>query len=111
MKKKFNAVKSMREIREKLNKEYSKDPGLRKERLEKIQREYGITNQKKTDLQKVSEEIKDNFYQTTKSFDSVKFFREVKEKIAEETAGMSFEEMKNYLSGELEKNKSAGKKN
>jgi len=44
MKKGFDAVKSMREIRDKLNKEYSKDPGLRKERLKKIHREYSIVN-------------------------------------------------------------------
>ena len=53
MKKEFDAVKSMREIRDKLNKEYSKDPGLRKERLKKIHREYGIINLIKTDVPKV----------------------------------------------------------
>lgn len=111
MKKEFDAVKSMREIRERLNKDYSKDPKLRKERLKKIHSEHGIINQKKSDIPKVSEEIKDNLYQTEKSFDSVKFFRDVKEKIAEETAGMSFEEMKKYLSRELEENKPAGKEN
>jgi len=46
MKKEFDAVKSMREIREKLNKEYSKDPGLRKKRLVKLHSEYGIINKK-----------------------------------------------------------------
>jgi len=33
-----------------------------------------------------------------KEFDTVKFFRSVKEKIAEETEGMSFKEFKEYLS-------------
>jgi hypothetical protein len=33
-----------------------------------------------------------------KEFDTVKFFRAVKEKIAEETYGMSFKEFKEYLS-------------
>jgi hypothetical protein len=32
-----------------------------------------------------------------KDFDTVKFFREVKEKIAKETQGMTFEEFKEYL--------------
>ena len=32
-----------------------------------------------------------------KEFDIVKFFRAVKEKIAKETEGMSFEEFKTYL--------------
>lgn len=32
-----------------------------------------------------------------KEFDTVKFFREVKKKIAEETKGMTFEEFKAYL--------------
>ena len=31
------------------------------------------------------------------NFDTVKFFREVKEKIAKETYGMSFPEFKQYL--------------
>ncbi len=34
---------------------------------------------------------------TEKEFDTVKFFREVKEKIAIETKGMSFAEFKEYL--------------
>jgi len=34
---------------------------------------------------------------TEKEFDTVKFFREVKEKIAEETKGMTFTEFKEYL--------------
>lgn len=32
-----------------------------------------------------------------KEFDTVKFFREVKEKIAKETKGMTFAELKEYL--------------
>ena len=32
-----------------------------------------------------------------KEFDTVKFFREVKEKIAEETKGMTFAELKEYI--------------
>ena len=32
-----------------------------------------------------------------KDFDTVKFFREVKEKIAKETKGMTFSEFKEYL--------------
>lgn len=32
-----------------------------------------------------------------KEFDTVKFFREVKEKIAKETKGMTFAEFKEYL--------------
>ena len=32
-----------------------------------------------------------------KEFDTVKFFREVKEKIAKETKGMTFKELKAYL--------------
>ncbi len=57
----YDAVESMRQIREKLNKEYSKDPGLRKKRLQKIHREYGIVKQNQ-ELQKISEEIKPNSY-------------------------------------------------
>lgn len=34
---------------------------------------------------------------TEKEFDTVKFFREVKEKIAKETEGMTFLELKEYL--------------
>jgi hypothetical protein len=34
---------------------------------------------------------------TEKEFDTVKFFREVKEKIAKETQGMTFLELKEYL--------------
>ncbi len=32
-----------------------------------------------------------------KEFDTVKFFREVKEKIAKETKGMTFTELKEYI--------------
>ncbi|MEZ5004461.1 MAG: hypothetical protein R2730_15620 [Chitinophagales bacterium] len=32
-----------------------------------------------------------------KEFDTVKFFREIKEKIAKETQGMTFAEFKEYL--------------
>ena len=35
--------------------------------------------------------------ESKKSFDTVKFFRAVKEKIAKETSGMSFEQLKEYL--------------
>jgi hypothetical protein len=41
---------------------------------------------------KNSEEI------NVKEFDTVKFFRAVKEKIAEETKGMTFAEFKQYIS-------------
>lgn len=34
---------------------------------------------------------------TEKEFDTVKFFREVKEKIAKETKGMNFSEFKEHL--------------
>ena len=34
----------------------------------------------------------------TKSFDTVKTFREIKTKISEETYGMSIDDFKNYLS-------------
>jgi hypothetical protein len=38
MKKKFDAVKEMRSIREKLQKEYGKNPALRGKRLEQIRK-------------------------------------------------------------------------
>ncbi|MBK8621051.1 MAG: hypothetical protein IPN79_04660 [Saprospiraceae bacterium] len=41
-------------------------------------------------MSKVNERIE-------KSFDTVKFFRAEKEKIAKETEGMSFKELKEYL--------------
>lgn len=34
---------------------------------------------------------------TEKTFDTVKVFREIKEKIAKETDGMTFEQLKAYL--------------
>jgi hypothetical protein len=40
----------------------------------------------------MSKEIK-----TEKEFDTVEFFREVKEKIAQETQGMTFIELKEYM--------------
>ncbi len=38
----FNAVKTMREIRERLRKKYEKEPDLREAELEKIHKKYGI---------------------------------------------------------------------
>lgn len=38
-----------------------------------------------------------NNNKTEKEFDTVKFFREVKTKIAKETEGMTFAELKEYL--------------
>ena len=35
--------------------------------------------------------------ESKKSFDTVKFFRTVKERIARETRGMDFEQLKEYL--------------
>jgi hypothetical protein len=40
--KKFDAVKMMREIRDKLSETYSKDPEAEKKDLETIRRKYGI---------------------------------------------------------------------
>jgi hypothetical protein len=34
---------------------------------------------------------------TDKEFDTVKFFREVKDRIAKETQGMTFAELKNHI--------------
>lgn len=110
MKKEFDAVKSMLENREKLNKEYSQNPELRNKRLKKIHKEYDIFNQGSgSDNQNVSEKIDTKIYKKEKSFDSVKFFREVKEKISEETAGMTFEELKKYMSDRLKKDKTVKK--
>lgn len=39
----FDAVKEMRSIREKLQKEYEKDPSLRRKRLEQIHKKYRLT--------------------------------------------------------------------
>ena len=41
--KKFDAVKTMREIREKLSSEYEKDPTKQKKDLESIRKKYGLT--------------------------------------------------------------------
>ncbi|MCK4765031.1 MAG: hypothetical protein KAW12_22725 [Candidatus Aminicenantes bacterium] len=43
----FDAVKMMREIREKLGKEYEADPRLREKRLKEIQKKYGLKPGKK----------------------------------------------------------------
>ena len=43
MKKDFDAVQLQRDIREKLGKEYEKDPELRKRHLEAIHKKYGLT--------------------------------------------------------------------
>lgn len=43
MKKDFDAVKLQRDIREKLGKEYEKDPTLRTKRLAVIRKKYGLT--------------------------------------------------------------------
>lgn len=102
MKKEFDAVKSMQDIREKLNKEYSQDLELRNKRLKKIHKEYGIFKQG-SGIQNVSDEMNTKSYKNKKSFDSVKFFREIKEKIAEETAGMTFEELNKYMSEQTNK--------
>ena len=42
--------------------------------------------------------MKNNEEVKVKEFDTVKFFRAVKEKIAEETKGMTFAEFKQYIS-------------
>ena len=47
MKKEFDAVQLQRDIREKLGKEYEKDPSLRRKRLEAIHKKYGLTSRKK----------------------------------------------------------------
>lgn len=43
MEKDFDAVGLMREIREKLHREYSLNPALRRKRLEKIRKKYKLT--------------------------------------------------------------------
>jgi hypothetical protein len=43
----FDAVKEMRSIREKLQKEYEKDPSLRRKRLEQIHKDYRLTKRTK----------------------------------------------------------------
>jgi hypothetical protein len=42
MEKDFDAVKLMRNIREKLHKEYSRNPALRRKRLEEIRKKYKL---------------------------------------------------------------------
>ena len=42
MKKEFDAVQLQRDIREKLGKEYQKDPKLRSKRLAAIRKKYGL---------------------------------------------------------------------
>ena len=42
-KKEFDAVQLQRNIREKLGKEYEKDPKLRSKRLAAIRKKYGLT--------------------------------------------------------------------
>ena len=44
MKKDFDAVELMRNIREKLHREYSKNPALRRKRLAEIRRKYKLTS-------------------------------------------------------------------
>ena len=43
----FDAVQLQRDIREQMNKEYEKDPKLRKKRLAAIHRKYGLTARSK----------------------------------------------------------------
>ena len=43
----FDAVKEMRTIREKLQKEYEKNPSLRRRRLEQIRKKYRLTKRTK----------------------------------------------------------------
>jgi len=40
--KKFDSVKMMREIREKLRKKYENDPALRQKNLQRIRKKYGL---------------------------------------------------------------------
>ncbi|MEO8211116.1 MAG: hypothetical protein ABI840_11210 [bacterium] len=61
MEKKFDAVKSMREIREKLNKEYSENPELRKKRLDIIHKKYELKNQI-SEIQILSDGTKKKLY-------------------------------------------------
>ena len=44
MKKEFDAVKMMREIRDNLSKKYTEDPEAEKKDLEEIRKKYGINN-------------------------------------------------------------------
>ncbi len=43
MEKEYDSVKEMRSIREKLQKEYEKNPALRRKRLEQIRKKYRLT--------------------------------------------------------------------
>ncbi len=45
--KQFDAVKMMRDIREKLRKRYEKNPGLREKNLQRIRKKYGLKISKK----------------------------------------------------------------
>lgn len=47
MKNEFDAVQLQRDIREKLRKEYDKNPKLRSKRLAAIRKKYGITSKVK----------------------------------------------------------------
>lgn len=47
MEKEFDAVKEMRSIREKLQKEYEKNPALRRKRLEQIYIKYRLKKETK----------------------------------------------------------------
>jgi len=47
MEKDFDAVKEMRSIRDKLQKEYEKNPALRRRRLEQIHKKYRLTKRTK----------------------------------------------------------------
>lgn len=47
MEKDFDAVELMRNIREKLHKEYFKNPALRRKRLEEIRKKYKLTGLEK----------------------------------------------------------------
>jgi len=51
MEKEFDAVKEMRSIREKLQKEYEKNPALRRRRLEQIRKKYRLSKRKKEEKQ------------------------------------------------------------
>ncbi len=48
MEKEFDAVKEMRSIREMLQKEYEKNPGLRRKRLKQIHKKYRFFSESKT---------------------------------------------------------------
>ncbi len=65
MEKEFDAVKSMREIREKLNEEYSKNPELRKKRLDIIHKQYGLKKES-PEVQNLSDGSAKKLYNTGK---------------------------------------------